>query len=132
VNASLRALVDGGVISAVEAKAAVAWAADVIEAAPRLPRPGNAPRARGRSPDAGPRPLNLPRVAARRRVAKVECVLAGKASPWHRSAHLVAVAGAPAVEVAATMAMSLPALVLLLQTAFADITRVYGMTARAA
>lgn len=66
------------------------------------------------------------RYAARRRLRKVEDKLAGKGSPWHRAAHLVARQGMPAAEAAGAMAMPLPAFLGILRQALEDLASIYG------
>jgi hypothetical protein len=126
MNDSLRSLVAAAVVSEREARAAAAWAHDVAELAPRVPRRPEHVQARGRTSSASRAP-NVMRVGSKRRLAKVEAALAGKGSPWFRAAHLVAVKGEPAVEAAKIMDIKLAALLLLLQTALVDIASIYGM-----
>jgi hypothetical protein len=136
MNPSLKALVDTDVITAGQARAALAWAHDVAELAPRVPRLPEHVRARapgvgrGRNANGG---HNLMRAAAKRRCAKVEACLAGRGSPWHKAVHHIAILGTSATETAALLELTMPAFILLAQDGFKGIASVYNfMEGRAA
>jgi hypothetical protein len=136
MNPSLKALVDTGVVTTGQARAALAWAADVAEVAPRLPRRPEHVRARahgvgrGRNASGG---HNLMRAAARRRCRKIEDLLAGRGSVWFRAVHHIVLLGTSATETAALLELTMPAFILLAQDGFKGIASVYNfMEGRAA
>jgi hypothetical protein len=128
MNESLKTLVAAGVVSEREAKAAHAWAVDVAESAPRVPRRPEYARVRAPGSGRGSQSTSLNMMAAgrKRRLAKVRGTLAGIDSPWFKSAYHLAVLGKPATETAALLELTMPAFIIIVQDAFRGIASVYN------
>jgi hypothetical protein len=128
LNASLRSLVAAGHITAGQGRAAAMWAADLDLISPTVghARAEDMARRRPRAPSGGgDRQQDVMRYAAKRRVRKVEDLLAGRAAIWYRAAYMVARQGYSAAEAASLRGMTMAGFVDVLKIGLVDIAKVY-------